>query len=236
MPIEPPYITHNNASLVSQDAWNVVYNPSGGYWVLDHYFADTSWEVRIEYAVVTSPTGLFHDIAVTSVKPFKTIVGQFPPNPIKCRINVTVKNNGFFTETFNLTLYAVTMPPSTAIDTVTVSNLLSGETRTVTFTWWTRLSVFWPKGNYTIWAYATPVLGETNWADNTFTDGHIFLSFAGDVDGSKRVEMADMWLIQTHYGGKPGNSKWVPNYDVDDNDIIEMADMWLTQKNFGNHW
>jgi hypothetical protein len=171
---EPPYTTHNNASLVSQDAWTVMYNAVGGYWYLEGYFSDSAWEARIEFAVITSPSGV-HDINVTDISPFKTAVGQ----NYTCPINVTVLNEGNFTETFNLTLYAFTMPPQTLIETKTVSNLLSGEERTISFIWDTK---GWSRGTYTISAYAEPVLGELeiDTDDNSRTDGSIVITKTGD--------------------------------------------------------
>jgi len=117
-----------------------------------------------------------HDIAVTDVKPLKPVVGQ----GYICPVNVTVTNEGYFTETFSLTLYAETMPPGTPIETIIVNNLLSGETRNVTFTWNT---TGFAKGNYTISAYAWPVPGETDTADNRYIDGWVLVSKVGDLGG-----------------------------------------------------
>jgi hypothetical protein len=171
---EPPYTTHNNASLVSQDAWTVKYNAAGGYWYLEGYFSDSAWEARIEFAVITSPTGWMHDIAVKDVKPSRTVVGQ----GFKCNINVTVTNEGDFPETFDLTVYAQTMPPQEIINTTTVTNLLVGETRSIILTWNT---AGFAKANYTIWAYAWPVLGETDTADNYYPGGWILVTMVGDL-------------------------------------------------------
>jgi general secretion pathway protein D len=234
MPPEPPYVTHNNASLVSQDAWNVVFNPSGGYWILDHYFTDPSMEVRIEYAVITSPTGFVHDIAVTNVTPLKTVVCQ----EYNCRINVTVTNEGSFPETFDLTLYAETMPPGTPIGTVTVSNLLNGTTRTITFTWNT---AGFAKGNYTLWAYAWPVLGETHMADNTLTDSWIIVSMVGDITGpdgwpdGKCDMLYDIRSVAKLFGVSYPDPKYVANYDINDDGQIDMLnDIRTVAKHFGD--
>jgi len=43
----------------------------------------------------------------------------------------------------------------------------------ITFVWDTTGSV---KGNYAVWAYAWPVPGETDTADNTFTNGWILVT------------------------------------------------------------
>lgn len=62
--------------------------------------------------------------------------------------------------------------------------LPSGNSTTITFAWnITGVA----KGNYTIRAYAEPVLGETDTADNTFTDGWIIVAFVGRYNRSRRM-------------------------------------------------
>lgn len=81
-----------------------------------------------------------HDVATTSIVPSKTIVGETKD----LLINVTVTNEGDFTETFNVTAYANT----TVIETkeTTLSN---GTSTTITFTWRARApTVTTP---YTLW-------------------------------------------------------------------------------------
>jgi len=222
---EPPYTTHNNASLVSQDAWTVKYNAAEGYWYLEGYFSDSTWEARIEFAVITSPSGI-HDIKVTDISPFKTVVGQ----KYLCPINVTVLNEGDFTETFDLTLYAFTMLPETPIETKTVSDLLSGEKRTISFIWNT---TGWSRGNYTIRAYAWPVLGETDTEDNTFTDGWVKVVIPGNVNGDTIVDMKDITAILRAYGTTPGQPKWNSNCDVNGDGIVDMKDVTIALRNYG---
>jgi hypothetical protein len=175
--LEPPYTTHNNASLVSQDAWTVRYNAAGGYWYLEGYFSDPTWEARIEFAVITSPTEWVHDIAVKDLKSSKPVVGK----GFNCSLNVTVTNEGDFQETFDLTFYAETVPPPEIIDTITVTDLLVGETRSIIYNWNT--SSFAKGNNYTISAYAWPVMGEIDTGDNRFTDDRVFISVVGDLGG-----------------------------------------------------
>jgi hypothetical protein len=62
-PPEPPYTTHNNASLVSHDAYTVV--PSGHpvyHWALEGY--EEGCVAVIEYAVITSPTPAKPDLEI----------------------------------------------------------------------------------------------------------------------------------------------------------------------------
>ena len=101
------------------------------------------------------------DIAITNVTSSKTVVGQ----GYQMNISVTVANEGDLAETFNVVAYANIS--SVASQTLT---LASGSSITIIFTWNTSGFV---KGNYTISAYAWPVPGETDTADNTFIDGTV---------------------------------------------------------------
>lgn len=112
-----------------------------------------------------------HDIAIAGVTLSRTVVGQ----GYSTNINVTVANQGDFTETFNVTAYANT----TTILTQTVI-LENGNSTTMTFTWNTTGFV---KGNYTVSAYATPVQGETDTEDNNRTDGWVLITKVGDLGG-----------------------------------------------------
>jgi len=167
-----------------------------------------------------------HNIAVTSVTPSKTVVGQ----GYSLNATVTVANQGDYTETFNVTIYA-----NPIIGEIYNIDLTSGNFTTVPFTWNT---TGFAKGNYTISAVADTVPNETDTADNSFADGVVHVGVPGNVnyfDGSRMVDMIDLWLIQKYYGavkGQPG-PLYVPNYDIDDNGKIDMIDLWIAQKNFG---
>ena len=132
-----------------------------------------------------------HDIVVTDVTSSKTIVGQ----GYCLSINVTVENQSDFTETFNVTAYANTTPIT--LQTVT---LTSGNSSTVTFTWNTTGVA---KGNYTISAYATRVLGETDTTDdNTYIDGIVMIVIPGDINADKKVNILDAILLARYFGEK----------------------------------
>jgi hypothetical protein len=216
---EPPYTTHNNASLVSQDAWTVGYDTVGGYWYLEGYFSDPSWEARIEFAVITSPYEA-HDVAVIDVKPWKTVVGQ----GYTVKINVTVTNEGDFIETFALTAYAdFALPPGDeiTIGTQTVGNLLVGETRTVTYIWDTTGV---KKGNYKISAVADTVLGETHIADNTFIDGRVLVTYVGDFNGDFGVDYLDDRIFGWAYSTYGQTGEYDPRCDLNEDGKIDYLD------------
>jgi cbb3-type cytochrome oxidase subunit 3 len=108
------------------------------------------------------PVHYIHDIAVISVQPQSQsiFIGQ------ELTILATVKNKGNSTESFNVTLYY----DSTPIQKITVYSLPPTNEQTLTFQWDTSNV---EAGNYTISAYAEPVPGETNLANNRFTDGTV---------------------------------------------------------------
>jgi parallel beta-helix repeat protein len=89
-----------------------------------------------------------------------------------CAIEVSVANAGDFAEVFNLTIYANMTDTGnvTAIHTFENVTLNSRDSTTLTFMWDT---TGFDIGNYTISAYATPVPGEINVADNTFVAGTV---------------------------------------------------------------
>ena len=163
-----------------------------------------------------------HDIAIVSVVPHKTIVGQ----GYTCRINVTAENQGGYTETFNVTVYANT----TAIETQTVNSMPNGTSTILTFTWNTSGFV---KGNYTIWAYAWPVPGETDTADNSLLDSWVKVVVPGNVNGDGIVDMKDITMILRAYGSTPGQPKYNPNCDVNCDGIVDMKDVTIALRNYG---
>jgi hypothetical protein len=160
-----------------------------------------------------------HDVAVTGIQ-CKNVTS----NSTSTSINVTVMNQGNTTETFNVTLYANT----TNIGTQTVS-LSNGSATSLTFNWNT---IGLDYGNYTITAYATPVPGETDIADNNFTSW-IIVTIAGDIDGNFKVQLADLVLLAHAYGSKPGDSNWNPNADIDGNLIVGLSDLVILAQNYG---
>jgi len=161
------------------------------------------------------------DIAVTNIASFKAVVGQ----GYSLKINVNVTNEGGFTETFNVTVYANTTVAATQIVTLSSRN-----SRTITFTWNT---TGFAKGNYTIWAYTEPVLGETDEADNTFVDGLIKVSCVGDLNGDYVTDGQDYQLVKRAVPSSPGGPRWNPNADLNDDGIVDGQDFQTVKNNIG---
>jgi thermitase len=162
-----------------------------------------------------------HNVAITNVIPSKTVVGK----RYSLQINVTVTNEGDFTETFNITAYANT----TVIDTLTNVTLTSGNSTTITFTWNTTGV---PYGNYTISAYADPVQGETYTIDNTYT-GWVVVSIPGDVDGSFEVNFEDLFNLADAYGSFPNDNNWDANCDFNGDNEVNYEDLFILADHYG---
>jgi hypothetical protein len=158
--------------------------------------------------------GLVRDVAVTNVSPYKTIIGQGYSDSV----NVTAANLDAYTETFNVTLYANT----TAIATQTTT-IASERSIAIVFAWNT---TDFAKGNYTMWAYAAPVSGETNTANNTVkADVQVEVTIPGDVDGNHVVNIQDIVKIASIYGLKRGNPLFNPNCDLNNEGRITILDL-----------
>ncbi|MEM4703855.1 MAG: hypothetical protein QXJ02_02150 [Candidatus Bathyarchaeia archaeon] len=236
MPPEPPYIMHNDAAFVSQDIYDVVpvtppWPPCpGGNWFMPNF---ASWRPAppyfavIEAAVVTSPLGV-HDINVTSVKTCKDGCTPLPVvgKGYTAHINITVLNEGDFTETFTLDTYA----GGILINSTVISNLAPKTATTFAFVWNTAPI---PYGTYTISSYAHPVSGETDLSDNNCTGTSIRVVVPGNVDSNGIVNMLDLYRVALVFGKTIGMPGYDPNADIDDNHMINMLDLYITALNFG---
>jgi hypothetical protein len=225
-----PSNLHNDVQFVSHDAYPVFNwvsppmppNPYGSpVWELVNYLQQLGYPLNyhafIRAAIVTSPLAE-HDVAVTNVTTSKTGCTPFETvgQGYSLKIYTTVENQGPATETFNVTVYA----NATEIGTQEVT-LTSGNSTTLTFTWDT---TGFAKGNYTINAYAWPIPGETDTADNTYVDGIIHVTIPGDVDGDGDVDLYDAVRLLTHYAAKIGQPQYDPNCDLDDDGDIDLYD------------
>lgn len=167
-----------------------------------------------------------HDIAVTNVTIFKTVIGQ----GLTMNVTVTIMNQGDSAESFNLTVYA----NQTAIASQENISLAAGNLTTITLI----LNVTgFGYGNYVIWAYSVPVLGETNVTNNNCTGGTIWVSIPGDVNGNFRVNLQDLVLLGIAYNTTLEMSpKWNPNADFDNDGIVGLPDLVTLANHYGQHY
>jgi hypothetical protein len=238
-------VKHNDAAYVSQDIYNVATVvpgpfppcPGGNLYLVNFPGGSPApMFTIIEAAIMTSPLGV-HDVAVTNLQRLKTIVGK----GYVCKLNMTVQNQGDFTETFNVTVYAGTMPPNTQACKTTISNLLKAEVRTVTMVWDTSQ---WGYGNYTISATADTVSGETDTADNTYNDNWVKITIPGDTNGDQVVNVLDLILVANHLGHVtpwphlPYSADWYrcANTDVQGDNVHNVLDLIVCANHLGQHW
>lgn len=164
------------------------------------------------------------DIAVINVASSETSIGQGYSTPI----NATVRNEGDYTEAFNVTAYANT----TVIQTKTVT-LTSGNSTIVTFLWDTTI---FAKGNCTIVAVAWPVADEIDTTDNTLVDGWVFVTIPGDVDGDCDVDICDIVRMAYVYSISQPDPRCDPNCDIDGDGDIDIFDIMIATANYGKSW
>ncbi|MGA3193022.1 MAG: cohesin domain-containing protein [Candidatus Bathyarchaeia archaeon] len=164
---------------------------------------------------------LGHDVAVVSVKPIKTAVGQ----SYNMSIEVTVKNYGVFSETFNVTAYANT----TIVGKQTV-NLTSGAKADLLFVKSTMSMI---KGKYNVSATADPVPGETNLSDNSGVGGWVVVAIPGDLNADGIVNILDAVLLSNAFFSVPGTSNWNANADINGDNVVNILDAIALANNFG---
>ena len=126
-----------------------------------------------------------HDIIVTNLTTSSKLINQGET----VTIGVNVLNNGSFTETFNLTIYANNFYITSEQITITEGNLTA-----INFTWNTTNFI---KGNYTLRAYAWPITNEINTTNNTFelTGQQIIAVPAGEKNTTDYYKIALLPLL-----------------------------------------
>lgn len=185
---------------------------------------------RIDAGRAVQDEELVRDISISDVALYKYIVHQGGLLPI----NVTVQNEGDYTEVFNITVNA----NNTSIATERIT-LTSGNSTTI---WFTCNATGIAKGNYVIEASAEVLPGETYSLDNNYTAGWITIVMVGDVTGPSgwpdgRSNMMDIGLVAKYYGRSvppapskcdiTGSTPGLPDRKID------MKDIGLVAVHFG---
>ncbi|MFQ5999392.1 MAG: CARDB domain-containing protein, partial [Candidatus Bathyarchaeia archaeon] len=182
--------------------------------LIDHTTYDGQYRIPSKIPV--------HDVAITGITLSKTIVGQ----GLSMHINVTVANQGNVPDSFNVTAYCNTTPIATQ-----AIILANGNFTTITFLWNT---TGFAKGVYTISANATIVQGETDTADNSYTDGTVRVNMVGDVAPEfGLVDIVDVVTAAIAYGTQRGDPNYNPNADINGDGIIDIVDIVITAIHFG---
>ena len=200
-----------------------------------HFDSDPTWSFLkdstppprnpIPYTTVDGTvhvTGPEPDIAITGISVAKNIVCQ----GFSININVTSFNEGGSGETFNITVYADA--DIIGVKTVTLN---VGNIKATTFLWTT---TGFPIGVHAIWAYAQPVAGETDVADNNFTDGNVRITNKGDIAPEFGiVDIFDIVTVASTFGSVPGDYNWNPVADMNNDLIVDIFDIVVVASNFG---
>ncbi|UCE16205.1 MAG: hypothetical protein JSV12_00890 [Candidatus Bathyarchaeota archaeon] len=169
-----------------------------------------------------------HDVTVTSVS-YALPYGANATYPSwAINISTTVKNEGDFTETFNVTVYA----NSTAIETKNITDLAPGENTTLTYTCAVPDPTVWTPypPYYVVSAEAEAVSWENDTSDNVFVDGSLTVKHPGDVDGDGDVDNTDQQLVMDVFNSEYGDPEydWRCDFDgdgdVDNNDKAILLD------------
>ncbi len=162
-----------------------------------------------------------HDVTINQLKPSRTLIGE----GYAVDLNVSVQNNGFFEETFNVTIYA----NATILQTKPLT-LRSKEDISFMLAWNT---TGFPRGNYAISAYAWPVQGEVDITDNNSTDNWLFITIAGDLDADRDVDIFDIVTIAGSYGSTEGEPRYDGNCDIDGDGDVDIFDIVIAAGNYG---
>jgi hypothetical protein len=164
-----------------------------------------------------------YDSAITQVATSKTVVGQ----GYAAQINATAANQG----TVPITLLEVLLCANTTCMVVqTVPFLTNGTASTLTFYWNTTGVAY---GNYTIIAYAEPVPGETNIANNYMSCGTVYVGIPGDLNHDGIVDIFDAVKFAGAYNSRPGDKNWNPNADINGDGFIDIFDAVILAGHYG---
>jgi parallel beta-helix repeat protein len=176
----------------------------------------------VDWYPLMDPWILVHDVAVINVT--YTTLWLYPqvyPN-WEITITVNIKNEGDFTEPFNITAsYDGNHTQTNVI--VTGLTPLKETTKNLT---WTPTDV--SPGNYTISAEASELFNETDTIDNIFIDGQVEVMLWGDVNGNGVVGSMDfgdvgkMYLIYSGIITSPPDL--VARGDINGNGVVGPTD------------
>ncbi len=164
----------------------------------------------------------FINLAILDVSSSKTIVGE------GCNVNikVTIQNQGWNTQTTNLTVHANAM----ILGFVANLALQKRSEVIVNFTW----QAPFVRGSYIINSTVTKVTNEPDTTDNSKVLGKdLKVSFVGDVNADNTVDIFDAIIVSGCFGSVSGGATWNGNADINSDNSIDIFDAILLSTNFG---
>lgn len=200
----------------------------------------------LSFSILQIPIGEsseVHDVAVTHITawPSRTL----PMYAVY--VNVTVENQGTYTESFNLNVYAA---ENHTIETLVVIGLAPAESETLTFRWFVSAGfafeglgwLFPPpvlvgeplEENATIWAEADVVAGEVDTSNNIYIGGAVTIVWWPlDVTGSGKIDIFDVVELIGPYGLKFGDEGYHAMLDFNHDAKIDIFDIVILIRAYG---
>jgi len=166
------------------------------------------------------------DLAVLNITTLRSIVGR----GFTMLVNVTVGNLGNKAEFLNTTLCSNT----TEISLPNAIILKKANSATFSFVWNTSEFQY---GNYSLWAYVTPLQDEANTNNNIKAYGTVLVTILGDFDGDLKVKPQDLNALLVAYGS-PTNPEapYNLNCDLDGDGTIGPIDLNTLLVHYGQHY
>jgi PKD repeat protein len=194
------------------------YTQNGNYTVtLNVTDTEGYWNTTSRIVRITE----IHDVALTSIQCLTKIYSNWV-----LTITIKAKNQGAYTETFNITAYY----NSSMIGTTTVSNLNPQIESTVYIQWNTAgLPIY---VSYIVTAEAN-LPTDVDPSDNTITYGTTSTKALGDTNGDRKVNIFDIVFIATLYGVQSSNPRWNIQADLQPNGKIDIFDVVVAASNYG---
>jgi len=171
--------------------------------------------------VVTLVLEQIHDVALTMLAPFKTLVFS-PVGPWSLgycfSVNVTVENQGNLPENVNVTLYVNNVATNNTEIYLNVDASVS-----VKFAWKALEAVEYE--DYMLNASVQIVDGEVDTSDNSLFFSGVRVVHPGDFDADGDVDIFDIVMFAASYGSEGGDLLYEPNLDVDCDGEIHILDL-----------
>ena len=231
--------------------WDTTNVPTGNYVILvnatlapiidgDPSNNNGTCQIRVEFGnisitnVTPSSYSNYYIEDPTIPIPMKNLVGR----GYNVTIYVTIKNNSNFTESnIQVTVYwSNSTRINQTIGITSIPELHTGESKRVNVIWNTNGIAY---GNYTISAYAWPVIGELNTADNIFINEipvHVGVpsNLSGQTPGVPDgiVNIFDIIYLVRLFMTKPKSPNWNPNADVNNDAVVNIFDINIAVINF----